>query len=247
MKDCSVVVGDGFASGQYRGQFVDRANQNNACVCPNGQEILPDPDNFLLRAKELSEGPTDLGAKVCAPPLPSYANGYTSADCEFAGWAVTYEAVTLAAQAAQPQGGFHLVESCGIPVDFYADAILTVLSTVSAETEIRTSGDRTGSADACILRHNMNADVAGAVGATNTRFCNDPALFGMAGLPSKPGGFNSAVDSLQVVSTLTAENLSIRISFEKQPVPLAGVASVNPVDPIDPVVPTSPCLSGMRH
>ena len=228
VKDCSVVVGDGFASGQYRGQFVDRANQNNACVCPNGQEILPDPDNFLLRAKELSEGPADLGAKVCTPALPGYAadGHYTRADCEAAGWDVTYGAVTLAAQGQEPQGGFHLVESCGIPVQFYADAVLTVLSTLTGEQEIRTIGDPTDSASSCVLQHNRGASsLEDAVGAKNIRFCHDTALFSMAGLPMQPGGFNPLSDSLQVVATMTT---NIRISFENQQVPLAGAAPVIP-------------------
>ena len=242
VKDCSVTSNTA-GNNLFRGQFLDRANQSNECVCPDGQEILPEPDEFLLRAKEQSEGPTDLGAKVCAPPFPDYANKYTSADCEFAGWEVKYGAVTLAAQGQQPQGGFHLVESCDIPVEFYAGAILTVLSTVTGETEIRTSGDPTDSADACILRHNMGADVAAAVGATNTRFCNDPAFFGAAGLPQKPLAFNARSDSLGVVSTLAAENLSIRISFAKQPVSLASAAPVSPVDPIDPVGPVDPISS----
>ena len=244
VKDCSVVTGAGFASGQYRGQFLDRANLNNACVCPSGQTILPDPTDFLLRAKEQSDGANDLGVKVCAPALPAdYANTYTDADCKAAGWDLTYGAVTLAAQAPEPQGGFHLVESCEIPVELYARAIVTVLSTVTGDIEIRTY-DATGSADSCVLRHNMGADVAAAVGV-NTRFCNDPELFGMDGLPQKPDSFNSMWDSLQIVSTMTAENLGFRISFQKQPVPLAGAAPVDPVDPTTNSCAPPSALDGM--
>ena len=243
VKDCSVTSSEA-DNNLFRGQFLDRANLNNACVCPSGQTILPDPTDFLLRAKEQSDGANDLGAKVCAPALPSdYANTYTDADCKAAGWDLTYGAVTLAAQAPEPQGGFHLVESCEIPVELYARAIVTVLSTVTGNMEIRTyDADRTGSADSCVLRHNIGADVAAAVGV-NTRFCNDPELFGADGLPTKPPGFNiipSRPDKLQIVSTMTAENLSFRISFEKQPVPLAGAAPIDPTTtPSGPGAPTT--------
>ena len=245
VKDCSVVIGAGFPKGQqYRGQFVDRANLNNACVCPSGQTILPDPDDFSLRAKEQSDGADASGVKVCAPALPaSYANTYTDADCKEAGWNLIYGAVTLAAQSPEPQGGFHLVESCEIPVELYARAIVTVLSTVTGNIQIKTfDADRTGSADSCVLRHNTGADVAAAVGV-NTRFCNDPDLFGADGLPTKPKDFDiipSRPDKLQIVSTMTAENLSIRISFKKQPVQLAGAAPVTPVDPTTPSGPGDP-------
>ena len=181
-KDCS-------ASGTRRGQFVDRANQNNECVCPSGQELLL-PNEFLTRATELSDIASGTAAKVCSPSLPDYATKYEKRHCEEAGWEVVYGAVTLAAQGQEPEGGFHLVESCGIPVEFYADAMLTVLSTVTGEMEIRAisfTGERVKS---CILRHNMNADLAGAVGA-NIRFCNDPALF-PDNLPIKPEGFVSS-------------------------------------------------------
>ena len=236
VKDCNVTSSTA-VNNLFRGQFVDRANQNNACVCPRGQEILPDPSNFQLRARERHEAPTDLGAKVCTPALPGYAadGHYTRADCEKAGWDVTYGAVTLAAQG-EPEGGFHLVESCGIPVEFYAGAMLTVLSTVTGEQEIRTIGDFTDSASSCILQHNMGAspDLAAAVGAKNIRFCHDSALFSMDGLPMQPGGFNPLSDSLQIVSTMTTD---ARISFENQRVPLAGAA---PIDPTGPTGPTTP-------
>ena len=227
VKDCSITSSEA-GSGLFRGQFVDRANQNNACVCPSGQTILPEPDDFLLRAKEQSDSADDLGAKVCAPALPDYANHYTAADCEEAKWEVTYRAVTLAAQG-QPQGGFHLVESCQIPVKLFAGAVLTVLSTVTGETEVRTIGDSTGSASSCVLRRNTGVNLDMAVGGSNVRFCDDPVLFNTNGLPERPANLIIAQnDSLDVVSMMTAENMSIRISYKKQPVPLVGAAPVVP-------------------
>ena len=231
VKNCSVTSSE-VGPGLFRGQFLDRENKNNECVCPSGQTILPEPDKLIVRAKEQSDGPGDLGAKVCAPALPDYANHYTADDCKEAKWEVTYQAVTLAAQG-QPQGGFHLVESCQIPVKLFAGAMLTVLSTVTGETEVRTIGDSTGSASSCILRHNIGADLDAAVGGSNVRFCDDPVLFNMNGLPERPGNLIVAQnDSLEVVSMMTAENMSIRISYKRQPVPLAGAATATP-DPID--------------
>ena len=240
VKDCNVTSSTA-GNNLFRGQFVDRGNQKNECVCPIGQTILPDPNVFNLRAKEQSDGADALGVKVCAPALPDYANDeYSSADCEAAGWEVTYWAVTLAA-TGEPQGGFHLVESCEIPVDFVANAVLTVLSTATAEkpavTEIRASDPRTGSADSCILRHNMGADLAGAVGATNMLPCSHQNLFRTAGLPRKPDNFILADnDRLLVVSTMTAD-ANLRISFKNQPVLPVGAA---PIDPTGPTGPTTP-------
>ena len=245
VKDCSTESPHG--RGLFRGQFLDRENQNNECVCPSGQEILPDPDEFLLRAKEQSDVVAGgLGAKVCAPALPDYANTYNGSDCEDAGWEVTYWAVTVAAQG-QPQGGFNLVESCEIPVEFYAGAMLTVLSTVTGETEIRPVGDSMGNADSCVLRRNMSADVAAAVGGNNMRFCDNAELFGTAGLPKKPDSLEiREKDRLLIVSTITAENMSIRISYEKQPVLPVGAAPVAPSDPGGPTTtdPTTLAVSG---
>ena len=243
VKDCSITSSEA-GSGLFRGQFLDRENKNNECVCPSGQTILPEPDELLVRAKEQSDSADDLGAKVCAPALPDYANHYTAADCEEAKWEVTYRAVTLAAQG-QPQGGFHLVESCQIPVKLFAGAVLTVLSTVTGETEVRTIGDSTGSASSCVLRRNTGADLDMAVGGSNARFCDDPVLFNTNGLPERPANLIVAQnDSLDVVSMMTAENMSIRISYKKQPVLLAGAAPTTPTTPDPNGPPAGPTDSG---
>ena len=215
-----------------RGQYVNRPDNNNECVCPVGQRGRS--DNEYERAAIFSI-PGDSPTRTCAPELPAATGHYDSADCRSAGWDVEYWAVTVAASEnpndLEMQGGFHLVESCRIRVQFVTAASLDVSG------QLRTTDDPAyaGYQNSCYLRHNTGADVPGAVGAAGNLSCDDPALFGTAGLPMRPDSFNvQRSDALFVISTMTADNADGRIFFGDSVVRLAGAAPVEPVDPGTP-------------
>ena len=221
-----------------RGQFVDYPNANNECVCPSGPPAQSASDD---RAVLLSDSPSAVGQRTCAPALPSYSHGYNRAACEAAGWDVKFWAVELPDpdggmdRDGNRRGGFHLVESCNIRVQFVDGISLSAQSQIVVNNpgEFRNS---------CILRHNTGADLTGAVGASGSLFCDDGQLFGDAGLPMKPDGFRATPngDHLFVISTMTAENVNQRIAFDDTYVTPDGtfvpVVDPGPVDPgpVDP-------------
>ena len=229
-----------------RGQFVNYPDANNECVCPSGPPVQSASDD---RAVLLSDPPSAVGQRTCSPALPSYSNGYDRAACEAAGWNVKFWAVELpdpqgsADRDGNRRGGFHLVESCNIRVQFVDGISLSAQGEIVPESpgEFRNS---------CILRHNTGADLDGAVGASGSLFCDDGQLFGSAGLPQKPSGFRATPngDHLFVISTMTADNVNQRIAFDDEYVTPDGtfVPVVDPgtVDPVDPVAPVDPGTGG---
>ena len=213
-----------------RGQFVDYPNANNECVCPSGPPLQ---SASVDRAVLLSDPPSSVGMRTCSPALPGYSNGYDRAACEAAGWDVKFWAVALPGDTdrdGNQRGGFHLVESCNIRVQFVDGISLSAQSQIVVNNpgEFRNS---------CILRHNTGADLAGAVGASGSLFCDNGQLFGSAGLPKKPDGFRATPngDHLFVISTMTADNVNQRIAFDDTFVTPDGTF-VPVVDP-GPVVP----------
>ena len=228
-----------------RGQFVNYPDANNECVCPSGPPVQSASDD---RAVLLTDAPTAPGMQTCAPALPSYEHGYDRDACEAAGWDVKFWAVELpdpegsADRDGNRRGGFHLVETCNIRVQF-VDSVSLVAGQIVAESpgEFRNS---------CILRHNTGADVAGAVGASGVYFCDNGELFGNVGLPQKPDGFRATPngDHLFVVATIfpgVDGNVNERIAWRDEYVlPVGVVPTVDPVDPgpltlsmvVDPVV-----------
>ena len=227
-----------------RGQFVDYPNDNNECVCPSGPPVQSASDD---RAVLLTDAPTAPGMQTCAPALPSYEHGYDRDACEAAGWDVKFWAVELpdpegsADRDGNRRGGFHLVETCNIRVQF-VDSVSLVAGQIVAGNpgEFRNS---------CILRHNTGADVAGAVGASGVYFCDNGELFGNVGLPQKPDGFRATPngDHLFVVATIfpgVDGNVNERIAWRDEYVlPVGVVPTVDPVDPgpvvtmvVDPMV-----------
>ena len=226
-----------------RGQFVDYPNANNECVCPSGPPPQSASDD---RAVLLSDAPTAPGMRTCAPALPTYSNGYNRAACEAAGWDVKFWAVPLpdpdggVDRDGNARGGYHLVESCNIRVQFVDGISLSAQSQIVVEGpgEFRNS---------CILRHNTGADVAGAVGASGSLFCDDGQLFGDAGLPMKPDSFRATPngDHLFVISTMTADNVNQRIAFDDTFVTPDGTFVPVVVDPIDPTDPMMTMMMSM--